>query len=72
MTDEPYMTVRDMVKEIREDVKGLKEAMPSQAQVADHEDRIRGLERFRYAIPGAAVISAGVATVSALAAVFYH
>lgn len=66
---EPYMTVRDMVTEIRFDLKALSAKVADQSAVEDHEHRIRGLERWKYAIPpslllGAASIVGGV--VSAL------
>lgn len=58
---EPFLTVREMVAEIRADVKDLNrkaEHMEEAAQdIRDHEDRIRGLERWKYGIPFSGVLA---------------
>lgn len=58
---EVYMTVRQMVAEIRVDVKDLKEEAARLALIPDttidHEDRIRGLERWKYTIPPTMLIA---------------
>lgn len=71
MSDEPesYMSVREMVMEIRQDVKALNvkaEQMEAARQdVEDHEDRLRSLERWKYGIPFS-VVAAMSATLTAL------
>lgn len=71
MNDEPesYMSVRDMVAEIRQDVKALNvkaEQMEAARQdVVDHEDRLRSLERWKYGIPFSAIVAVS-ATLTAL------
>lgn len=58
----PFMTIRDVVMEIRSDVKGLKETLsPVPARVDDHEARLRGLERKVWAMIGVAIAGGGVA-----------
>jgi len=67
-----FMTVREMVSEIRSDVKDLKEqaAHMSQAreQITDHEQRMRSLERWKYGIP----ISGVLAVIGAITALSSH
>lgn len=58
---EPYLTVRQMVAEIREDQKLMQEQLSvlvaAPKIVEDHEDRIRSLERWKYAIPPAGIVA---------------
>jgi hypothetical protein len=69
---EPYMTVREMVTEIRIDVKELREQAArmetARKQLDDHERRIRITERWVYGIP----LSGFVAVVAAVAALLTH
>ncbi|MGK5728189.1 hypothetical protein [Streptomyces sp. URMC 124] len=52
--------IYDELVAMREDVRSLSQTHEGVATtLADHEDRIRGLERWRYALPVAAVTSAG-------------
>lgn len=66
---ELFLTVREMVVEIRNDVKELNrkaEHMEAVSQdIVDHEDRIRGLERWKYGIPFSGVLAI-VAAVTAV------
>lgn len=58
----PFMTIRDVVMEIRADVKGLKETLaPVPARVEDHETRIRGLEKRVWVALGGAIAGGGAA-----------
>lgn len=67
---EVYMTVRQMVAEIRTDVKGLKAeaarlaALPDTAQ--DHETRLRRIEVWMYGIPVAGIVAISSLAVAAL------
>lgn len=59
--EDVFLTVRDMVIEIRRDVKDL-QASASQMQEArskvnDHEKRIRSLEVWKYGIPLSGLIA---------------
>lgn len=58
---EPFMSVKDMVIEIRADVKELKEAVQALShvptQVEDHEDRLRTVERRVWGIPGGLLVA---------------
>lgn len=71
MTDEPesYMSVREMVMEIRQDVKALnvkaEQMEAARRDVEDHEDRLRSLERWKYGIPFS-VVAAMSAALTAL------
>jgi hypothetical protein len=64
---EPFLTTRQMVAEIREDQK-LMQAQLSvlvrrEEVVEDHEDRIRGLEVWKYSIPPTLILAiAGLVT----------
>lgn len=67
MTDGNGFTVKEIVLEIRRDLKALndkvdqidrKGSIGTREELSDHESRLRGLERFRYAVPSAAVIAA--------------
>lgn len=52
--------IYDELVAMREDVRSLSQTHEGVATtLADHEDRIRGLERWKYALPVAAVTSAG-------------
>lgn len=42
----------------------------TRVQVNDHEDRIRGLERWRYTLPISAVVAAGSAAATIAAVIF--
>ena len=58
----PFMTLRDVVMEIRLDVKTLKEALATiPSRVDDHESRIRGLEKKVWLMLGGAVAGGGAA-----------
>lgn len=65
------MTVRDMVIEIRNDVKALQAQASKMEQarqeVKDHEERLRSLETWKYGIPlsGFSAIVAAVIAVLA-------
>lgn len=90
--DDEGLTIRDLLLEVRADVRSLKLEMESKADrvrvhelaneihrvtleraldtrlmeaLPDHEIRLRGLERFRYAIPSVAVLGFLVAAVTA-------
>lgn len=57
MIDEPVITVKDIYVEVRklQDTVG---AMTPQVQIIrDHEQRLRGLERWKYALPGSLVLA---------------
>lgn len=56
---EPFLTVREMVSEIRLELKEMRAEVAPKDVTDDHEDRIRGLERWAYAIPPAFVLAAG-------------
>ena len=62
-----FLTVREMVAEIRADVKELNKKAErmeeAREEVEDHEDRLRSLERWKYGIPfsGILAISAAIA-----------
>ncbi|AUG87153.1 hypothetical protein HOS58_gp21 [Streptomyces phage Attoomi] len=61
--------IYDAVVATREDVRSLTQTHESVAQtLTDHEDRLRGLERWKYALPVAAVTSAGTLITAALKA----
>jgi hypothetical protein len=55
---EPFMTTREMVKEVRKDIKALSADMKllatSQAH-QDHEHRLRSIERWKYSVPVASL-----------------
>lgn len=59
----PYLSNRDLILEIREDIKELKavaaELRPLIDIAEDHEDRLRGLERWKNGIPPALAGSLG-------------
>lgn len=65
------LSQRDLILEVRSDVKKLHETVmllhakdaEHQAVREDHEDRLRGLERWKYALPPTFII----ATLSAVA-----
>jgi hypothetical protein len=69
---EPFMTVREMVSEIRIDVKELKEQATrmetARKQLDDHERRIRVTEKWVYGIP----LSGFVAAVAAVTTLLTH
>ncbi|MBA0054305.1 hypothetical protein E0L36_26670 [Streptomyces sp. AJS327] len=59
--------IYDAVQSLREEVRSLaqtREAVDSTLE--DHEERIRGIERWKYALPVAAVTSAGTLILAAL------
>ncbi len=67
MSEEPFViTLRDVYLEVRE-VRGQVNGLTSQAEkVTDHEVRIRGLERWRYALPGALLLAGASIVVAVL------
>ena len=60
-SDEPFLTMRQMVVEIRSDQKEMQAQFSALLQAAevvvDHEGRIRLLERWKYGIPPAAILA---------------
>jgi methyl coenzyme M reductase alpha subunit len=56
-----------LLVEMRTDVAVIKDRM---TVLGDHETRIRGLERFRFAVPGVAVLAVSVSIVTAAFAMF--
>jgi hypothetical protein len=63
---EPFLSMREAVMEIRQDVKGMQSKLDridregsigTKQELIDHEARIRGLERFRYSLPSLAAIT---------------
>jgi predicted nucleic acid-binding Zn-ribbon protein len=68
--NEPFMTVREMVTEIRADLKEVKERQVTkddfEAQKKDYESRIRSLEKWRYGIPATGLIAVLTAVASQL------
>lgn len=65
------LTMRQLVLEIRQDVKDLDikvdhidryGSIGTKPELADHETRIRSLEIWRYGIPSAILISMGTST----------
>jgi hypothetical protein len=67
---ETYMTVREIVMEIRADVKDLQrqalELQQARDEVKDHEGRIRSLETWKYGIPLSGIAAIAAAVVAAL------
>lgn len=63
--NESFMTVREMVSEIRKDIKEMRADAVSKDSHADHERRIRGLEKWKYGIPVSALLAIGTALLSA-------
>ena len=66
LESEVFITTRDMVAEIRRDLKEvvtktdlIEHEIREMYQLVDHEDRLRGLERWRYGIPPALLLSLG-------------
>lgn len=66
--DESFMSVREMVMEIRTDLKSLNAKVDAldgvEGDIQDYETRLRSLERWKYGIPFsglAAVIAALIA-----------
>lgn len=58
----PFMTLRDVVMEIRLDVKTLKENLATLPGVVDdHESRLRGLEKKVWVMVGGAIAGGGAA-----------
>jgi hypothetical protein len=64
--DEPFMTVRDAVMEMRGDLKALRAQVDrieregsfgTKSELIDHESRMRSLEKWKYGIPLSAVAS---------------
>jgi hypothetical protein len=51
--DDNFLTMRDVVLEIRADVKDLKATAASKTDIEDHETRIRGLEQAGFRLSGA-------------------
>ncbi|MFI9076072.1 hypothetical protein ACIGW8_06140 [Streptomyces sioyaensis] len=61
--------IYDELVALREDVRSLSQTHEAVAQtLTDHESRLRGLERWKYALPVAAVTSAGTLITAALKA----
>lgn len=56
---EPYMTVREMVSEIRTELKEMREEVAAKTVTDDHEDRLRRTERWLYALPPTVLIAVG-------------
>lgn len=59
-----FMSVREAVMEIREDVKKLQATVAGQVSAnttarIDHESRLRSLERWRYGIPISGLVALG-------------
>lgn len=74
MTEDTYMTVREMLSEVRDDVKALRSevktineqgSIGTKAELQDHESRIRSLEIWKFGIPvtGVGAVAAVVAAV---------
>ncbi len=60
--DEAFLTVREMVTEIRTDLKELREEVVTKDVAKDHESRLRSIELRLYALPATLIIAlAGVA-----------
>ncbi|MFF2543985.1 hypothetical protein ACFVUY_15620 [Kitasatospora sp. NPDC058063] len=60
----------DQVVGLRSDVQAMgQQAEGVRAELADHENRLRGLEAWRYALPVAAVTGLGGAVVSLVQAI---
>ena len=61
--NEPYLTVREMVAEIREDVKDLKAEAIRLASLPDlhrdHETRLRRVEVWLYGVPLSGFLAVG-------------
>ncbi|OKI24408.1 hypothetical protein [Streptomyces sp. CB03911] len=75
MTDQPdslgvHISPREIYDQIvgmREDVRGLTQTSESvRAELADHEDRLRQIERWRYAVPATVVMGLGSAVAEAI------
>jgi hypothetical protein len=67
------LSLRELVLEVRADVKSLDEkiekidrqgSIGTREDLTDHETRIRTLERFRYGAPGTAVLGVILAAVA--------
>lgn len=50
------LTVRELVLEVRHDVKQLKETIVTKEEAHDFESRIRLLERWKYGIPAVLIV----------------
>ncbi|MGW1837090.1 hypothetical protein [Streptomyces sp. NPDC002067] len=61
--------IYDELVALRGDVRSMSQTHETVAQnLADHESRLRSLERWRYALPVAAVTSAGTVVVAVIKA----
>lgn len=76
---EERFTVKEVVVAMREEMhEGFRslnaklDAKSEQTQADDHERRLRSLERFRYAIPSAAVLSVMTAIALAVTTFVFH
>lgn len=49
---EPFLTVREMVSEIRQELKEMRAEVAQRAVTDDHEERIRGLETATHTLRG--------------------
>lgn len=72
MSDQDPMGVTITSREIYDQIVGLRDDVRSLTQhnetthatLSDHEERIRGIERWKYSIPAALVSSVGAAAVA--------
>lgn len=56
---ESFLTVREMVTEIRQELKELRAEVAPRTVTDDHERRIRATERWMYGIPLSGVLALG-------------
>ncbi len=56
---EPYMTVREMVSEIRLELKEMRAEVATKTVTNDHERRLRRAEAWLYGLPLTALIAVG-------------
>ncbi len=67
--DPVIVTLRDVWLEVRE-VRTSVAVLPAQtATLADHETRLRGLERWRYALPASLALAMGSSVVAVAAVI---
>ncbi|HEY6022226.1 MAG TPA: hypothetical protein VIY48_20870 [Candidatus Paceibacterota bacterium] len=78
--DDSFLTIREVVLEIRSDVKDLSAkidridregSIGTKQELADHEVRLREQEKFRFAFPSVAVLSF-LTSVAGIALVFIY
>lgn len=72
---EDAFSLKEVILEIRRDVKDLSETLDTidregsigtKSQLGDHETRIRGLERWRWAFPSVTIIAVAIAAANVL------